>query len=110
MAMTNDMIILMERCKLMKEGKISGTGEVVEMEINGKIEEMEIPEEIHTYQRWKTMGFQVRKGEKAISKFTIWKYSERKIQDGEEEKRAGKCFMKMSAFFAPSQVERIAAI
>lgn len=67
-----------------------------------------LKEEIHTYEKWKSMGFSVKKGEKSEIKFPIWKYGKPKIEtkeDGTEVKKGGYCFMKMSAFFRQSQVE-----
>lgn len=70
-----------------------------------------ITEEIHTFERWKSMGYSVKKGEKSEIKFPIWKYGKGKSEesvedDGDgEKKKGGYCFMKMSAFFKESQVE-----
>ena len=65
--------------------------------------------EIHTYAHWKSLGFQVRKGEKAIAKFQIWKYTKGKKKDMSEEEAQSKgyCFMKTSSWFSDAQVERI---
>lgn len=73
------------------------------MELNG------ITEESHTYNRWKAMGYQVRKGEKAAFKATIWKHGKKKVEteDG-EEKEAGRMFMKTASFFTASQVDKVA--
>lgn len=81
--MTNAEIIAMNMVTLINEGK------------------MTIDEDIHTFQKWKAMGYSVKKGEKAIAKFPIWKYTV-KEKDGEEEAHT---FMKMSCFFSTSQVE-----
>lgn len=111
MAMTNEMIILVESVKLMEEGILKGTGKFAEAEINGKIEKFEIPEEIHTYERWKKMGYQVQKGEKSNIKFMVWYYNNRgKNQDVEDEaennnKKYGKCYMRMTSFFTADQVK-----
>lgn len=64
--------------------------------------------EIHTFEKWKALGFSVKKGEKSDIKFAIWKYSDGKKKDketGEETEGKAHCFMKMSAFFTESQVE-----
>lgn len=82
--MTNAEIVAMNMVTLINEGK------------------MTIDEDIHTFQKWKAMGYSVRKGEKAIAKFPIWKYTV-KEKDGEEEAHT---FMKMSCWFSTSQVER----
>lgn len=65
-----------------------------------------ITEEAHTYNRWKAMGYQVRKGEHAAFKATIWKHGKKKVEteDG-EEKEAGRMFMKTASFFTASQVD-----
>lgn len=71
-----------------------------------------ITEEIHTFEKWKSMGFAVKKGEKSTIKFPIWKYStkgKKKSDEDDEEKSGGYCFMKMSAFFTEKQVEPIKA-
>lgn len=102
--MKNEQIIMAERLSLMDNGKIGTTGRSF-LSVTGEL--LPEPEEIHTFSRWKAMGFSVKKGEKAIAKFPIWKYgvSKKQSEDGEEEKE--KLFMKRSAFFAPSQVEPI---
>lgn len=64
-------------------------------------------EECHTYGKWKSMGYQVKRGSKALFKATIWKYTSKKnIETDNEESRM---FMKTSSFFGRSQVERIGA-
>ena len=71
-----------------------------------------ITEEIHTFERWKELGFSVKKGERSTIKFPIWKYGksvEKENEDGTIEKKGGYCFMKMSAFFTEKQVEPIKA-
>ena len=107
--MTNEQIIMNERFHLMEKGIIKGTGKFIKALIvnsEGIAEEMdiEIPEEIHTYAHWRELGYQVQKGQKAIAKFGVWKYTEREKEDGKKEKQM---FIKHSAFFAPSQVEVI---
>ena len=108
MAVTNSMIILLESVKLMEQGILGGTGEMIVYEDgNGNKKQVEMPEPIHTYQKWKELGYQVRRGEKAIAKFPIWKYSESKRKDDDEQEKAhAKMFMKVSAFFKLSQVDR----
>lgn len=112
--MNNATIIFNNSIQLMKEGALKGTGEFLTVKYDdGHTEEVEVPEPIHTYQAWKTLGYQVRKGEKAIAKFMIWKYTEKKgkednadlgLKEGDTIK--SNMFMKMSAFFKMSQVER----
>jgi len=97
------MIILNERVRLMEEGKIGDTGRVVIIEDgDGNKRELKEPEEIHTFQAWKAQGKSVKKGEHAVTFLMIWKQVEKKVDDGEKQK---KMILKRSAFFAASQVE-----
>lgn len=109
MAMTNAMIVLEQALALAEAGKIGYTGEVMTVEINGEEVELREPEQIHTYARWKAMGYQVRRGEKAVAKFKVWKYAaaKKKDDDGEETTKAnrGKMFLKQAAFFSAAQVD-----
>ena len=65
---------------------------------------------------WKQLGFQVKKGSKAVTQINIWKHVSRKEEievkytdgtTGTEEVDNSKMFMKLSSFFSLSQVERI---
>lgn len=108
--MTNEMIILEESVRLMNEGILAGTGKFITVENkDGTKRQLEIPEDIHTFNGWKERGYSVKKGEKAIAKFTIWKCKSKKVEteDGEEEHT--NMFMKTAAFFKFSQVEKIEA-
>ena len=103
--MTNAMIILVESVKLMEQGILKGSG-IKGLTQDGK--EIELPEKIHTYQTWKALGYQVKKGSKAVAQFPIWKYINKKQEENEEEAQAnGHCFMKLSSWFTAEQVERI---
>lgn len=63
---------------------------------------------MHTYEHWKSLGFQVRKGEHADLKLTIWKQGKAKeAEDG--TMKPGRMFMKTAAFFGVSQVDKVAA-
>ena len=106
--MTNEEIIFQERMILFRTGKIGATGRTAIVIVNDEEREVQEPEEIHTYQAWKSRGFKVRRGEKAVAQFPIWKPATRKYEteDGEEESR-GYMFLKKSAFFSQSQVEKI---
>ena len=86
-------------------------GQTVLLIANNQISE---EEEIHTYAHWKSLGYQVKKGQKAVAQFPIWKYTSKKKAEevseevSEEEAQAhGYCFMKMSSFFSTKQVEPI---
>lgn len=90
MAITNAQMVAQETFELIRAGRISPN------------------EEIHTFQRWKALGYSVKKGEHAVSKIPIWKMATRKNKDGEEEE-TGRMFIKTSAFFSTAQVEPIPA-
>lgn len=111
MAVTNAEIITMEQLRLLEEGVLHYTGRKLKGVNMLTGEECEIDEiqPLHTYAKWKSMGYRVKKGEKAIAKFSIWKYTNKKPKDEEEVQQQGRgyCFMKMSAFFTDTQVEKI---
>lgn len=67
-----------------------------------------IEEEAHTFARWKSMGYAVRKGEHAAFKATIWKHRSKKVQTDDGEKDDVRMFMKTASFFTASQVEAMA--
>ena len=108
MAITNAQIIFAQSQELLKEGKIKPTGRTLEFELeDGTVLQYPEAEPIHTFQMWKSLGFSVKKGEKAVAKFTIWKYTVKKKTESEEEaQQKGHCFMKDSCFFSLSQVEK----
>lgn len=83
--MTNVMLIAIEEARLIQEGK------------------MREDEELHTFKKWQQLGYSVKKGEKAIAKFPIWKHTVKATEEGDEETHM---FMKMSCWFSTSQVER----
>ena len=102
--MTNATIILNESVKLMDEGILKPSGEKVVTE-DGK--EIDLPEAIHTFQAWKHLGYSVKKGEKAIAKFPIWKHTSKKVETDNGEEETSNMFMKTAAFFKFSQVEEM---
>lgn len=108
--MTNAMIIMIESVKLMEEGIIKGSG-IIGKTIDNK--EIELPEELHTYQSWKSLGYQVKKGSKAVAQFPIWKYMSKKKKEAEEAEpteeqvEKGYCRMVKASFFTREQVEEI---
>lgn len=116
--MNNATIINMQQSRLVQEGILHYTGKVYKGTNVITGEPVDIPEiePIHTYQGWKDLGYQVKKGEKAVAKFPIWKYitKNKKAQelkgseDGEDaEHVGGHCYMKTAAFFTRTQVEEI---
>ena len=112
--MTNQMIILNESVKLMERGIIQGTGRFVEVEDqNGSKKQLELPEAMHTYNTWKQLGRQVKRGEKCKARFHIWKQGKGKTvtdeETGEEQQTPGKMFLKEAFFFTFDQTEPIKA-
>ena len=107
--MTNAQIIYNESMNLMEQGIIGTTGRTFEA-IDGEGNKIMVqePEEIHTYATWKSMGFQVQKGQKAVASFAIWKHTIRKAKTEDEEDKES-MFLKVSSFFKRSQVAPIAA-
>lgn len=81
-------------------------GNMATLIADGVINEEDV---IHTYAHWKSLGFQVKKGERAITKFPIWKYTKGKKEEMSEEEaqQKGYCFMKNSSWFSNKQVEPI---
>ena len=71
--MTNQMIILMERIRLMDEGIIGTTGRSVTIETDEGTKTLEEPEYIFTVSEWNKRGFRINKGEKHIAECMIWK-------------------------------------
>lgn len=110
MAITNAMIIQQAQFDLMREGKIGTTGRMIRVQLaDGSEQLIQEPEPIHTYQHWKESGYQVRKGEKAVASFGIWKYTSKANGKSEEEaQEKGFCFMKTAFWFKASQVDKIA--
>lgn len=105
--MTNEQIIFNNSIELMKSGKIGKTGRQFEFEDEkGNKIMLDEPEAIHTFQAWKAKGFSVKKGEKAVAQFYIWKCVTKQVADDnnmtEEQKRM---FMKKASFFSASQVQ-----
>ena len=107
--MTNEQIIFNESRRLLKEGILKSTGFVDMINEDGTKTKIELPEPIHTFQTWKSLGYNVKKGEKAIAKFPIWKHTSKTVTDEEtnEERERTAMYMKTAAFFKFSQVEKI---
>ena len=80
-----------------------------------------IEEEVHTFAMWKSLGYQVKKGEKALFQTMLWKKKKDKKQatnknetdeqqgDNKEKevKNYNNFFMAKSSMFGRSQVELI---
>ena len=108
--MTNAMIILMESVKLMEKGVLAPTGQKITVEdAEGNKRELDVPEQLHTYQKWKALGYQVKKGSKAVAQFSVWKYIKGKAKgETEEEAQAnGHCYLHNASFFKLDQCEKM---
>ena len=107
--MTNAQIVFNAQIELMKSGIIRTTGNVLEMELpDGTTETMPEPEAIHTYKTWQRLGYQVRRGEKAITDLHIWKYTTKKKSDAATvEDEENKMFFTKAYFFSAAQVDKI---
>ena len=104
--MTNAQIIMEQQYLLAADG-------ILKENEDGEIQP------IHTYQAWKKLGYQVRKGETAVAKFAVWKFmtSKKKEEEAEAEadetteetgkKKKGRMYLKVSAFFTDEQVDKI---
>ena len=89
--------------------------------ILGEVLIRNIQEEVHTFQKWKSLGYQVKKGEKALFQTNLWKMSKKKQKENNENetdnndnnenktKKSNYFFMAKSSLFGRSQVEPIAS-
>lgn len=105
--MTNQQIILNESIKLMQNGELKGSGQFAEIETDEGKKTIELPEAIYTFQKWKSLGYIVKKGEKSKIKFVIWKHTSKQIEVDEKSEEVSKMFMKMASFFKFDQVQKI---
>lgn len=115
--MTNNQIIASAAQELAENGIINYTGRTFKITLkDGSVEEYKETEPIHTYQAWKSKGYQVKRGEKSIATIRIWKFTSKpgtikakndKGEDVEVEANDDKMFMKDAFFFKTSQVEKI---
>lgn len=97
---------------LLEQDIIGSTGRMIRYEHeDGSTEERPEPEPIHTYAGWKSLGYQVQKGEKAVDSFQIWKHQsagERMNRKTGEVINVGeKMFLTKASFFCRRQVEAI---
>ena len=66
---------------------------------------------LKTYQDWKRLGYQVKKGEKSVMACMIWFPKKSKVKadaDSEEEVNEGSFFKSKAFFFSQNQVEKMA--
>lgn len=70
-----------------------------------------IKEEVHTYAKWLSLGYKVKRGEKALFDTKLWKYSKKKPKDAEaettEDEINGHCYLTKAFLFGKSQVEKV---
>lgn len=117
--MTNQEIIFSNRVFLMEQGVIKGipgTSIMYEDEDGGK-REIQMPEEIFTFEGWKKQGYIVQKGQHSVARFAIWMPKKGKgkaaakpeeAADGEEaEMQARGFYKKVAFFFTADQVEKM---
>jgi Antirestriction protein len=104
--MTNEQIVFEERMKLMNDGIIGTTGKTLTIEKEGKKCKVDEPEVIHTYKAWQSLGYQVRRGQKATATFMIWKHTVKKAKE-EKDVDMEKMFKTKAFFFTANQVEQI---
>ena len=64
---------------------------------------------LYTYAAWRSMGYQVKKGERCCHRVCLWKYGEKKIEQEGQERTVGRCFHKTMSLFTREQVEKITA-
>lgn len=107
--MKNTDIIMINSIALLREGVLTDTGKDIIYQISPfDLYEGKEPEPIHTFQGWKALGYSVKKGEKSIANFQIWKSKTRKIIgiDGKETTTTD-MFLTKAHFFKFSQVQQI---
>lgn len=112
--MTNSEIIFRNRVFLMEQEIIKGIEgtSMIWSDEEGE-REIQIPEEIKTFDEWKREGYIVQKGQHAVARFQIWmpkkgkkKQEQKQEQEQEEEKMKG-FYKKVAFFFTVDQVKPI---
>lgn len=108
--MTNNQIILQHSISLMEQGVIGTTGRTFSVENeDGSQRTVQEPEPIHTFTAWRSIGYTVKKGQKACAKFPIWRHqnagTRKNRKTGVEESTEEKMFLTDAFFFSKSQVE-----
>ena len=103
--MKNEITIMEHQEVLAKEGKIKYTGRVLKFKTPaGETIKYRETEQIHTFAEWKSNGYKIIKGQKAVAKFPIWVPTKKKTEEDRIEIRF---WLKNSAWFSESQVEKI---
>lgn len=112
--MTNAEIIMQNRVFLMEQEVIKGMpGTSLLWKDEQGERQIQMPEEIRTFDDWKRLGFMVRKGEHAVARFQIWmprKGKAKAVAEDEEQKEEGApkgFYKKMAFFFTADQVKEL---
>ena len=76
----------------------------------------DIQEEVHTFSKWKSLGYKVKKGEKALFQTRLWKTrkgkktqedTENNVDNNDKQPNTNNFFLAKSSMFSRSQVEPI---
>lgn len=111
MAITNVEIIRTQQLELLAQGVLKPTGRIITVEMpDGSVQQFPEVEPIHTYNGWKELGYQVKKGEHAKATFAIWRYTGEKDEEGHKVKDGGHCFQKKAFWFTFDQVEKAVSV
>ena len=109
--MTNAQIIFQNRVFLMEEGVLKGTDEIITIADENGEREIQMPEEIKTFDEWKKAGRMVQKGQHAVAKFQIWMPKKNKKKEDADEERQEEVvkgfYKKMAFFFTIDQTKEI---
>lgn len=62
---------------------------------------------LHTFANWKSLGYSVKKGEKAKIKTRLWKPVKAKKKDSEDGEKEMKMYLCKAALFTADQVQKI---
>lgn len=93
MAITNNQIVFSAWLELVAAGTITEN------------------ETIHTFDYWRSIGYTVKRGEKAVTALTIWKHTTKHTaNDDGSITDDSRMFMKKAYFFSTSQVEKLQPI
>jgi hypothetical protein len=65
-----------------------------------------ITEEVHTFARWKQLGYKVKSGEHALFSTMLWKTTTKRVKVENTEDIDGRMYMCKSFLFGESQVEK----
>lgn len=110
--MTNTEIIMQNRVFLMEQGVIKGIeGTRILWKDEDGEREIQMPEEIKTFDAWKKERLIVQKGEHAVAKFQIWMPRKGKAKPDDEEQQEADApkgfYKKMAFFFTADQVKEV---